>query len=118
MTAVLAEAGRREGRSPRGLLAFHESDLDAFLQRLRQPRDVPVGQPNATVRFALADPRRIVGAVDAVACLRQSDPHRADRIIRACIDGERLCRFDALELVFRIVAVGRIGLDRNDFQRA
>src|SRR3954447_3842115 len=92
--------------SPRGLLAVDEAHLDALLHRSAEPLDIPVGQADAAMGVAFADARRIAGAVDAIARLRQSDPHHADRIVGAGPDGERPRRFDALEFVFRIVAVG------------
>jgi hypothetical protein len=49
--------------------------------------------------------------VDAVALAGQIDPHRAHGIVRPRFDGERLAGMHALEVVFRVIVVGRVTVD-------
>src|SRR5690242_10913975 len=56
----------------------------------------------------LADLRGLRRAVDAVALTRQPDPHKANRIVWAWRNHERLLRAHALESIFGIVAVVRV----------
>ena len=74
---------------------------------------------NRTQPFdSIADPGRFSGSVNAVAVLRKAYPHRAGWVVWTRVDGEGLRRFDTLELVFRVVSIGWIGLDRDNFQGA
>jgi hypothetical protein len=49
--------------------------------------------------------------VNAVAIGRQVYPNRADRIVRARLDGEGLSGIDTLERIFWIIAKDRIVID-------
>src|ERR1700738_3962311 len=79
---------------------------------------VPVRQTDAAVRFRFGHASRERGAVNAIAVGGKIDPHRADRIVRARLDGERLPGMDALEVVVGVVAIGRIAVDLRYFQGA
>jgi hypothetical protein len=79
---------------------------------------VPVRETDAAVRFRFGHASREWGAMDSVAVGRKIDPHRADRIVRAWLDGERLPGMDTLEVVGRVIPVGRIGVDLRYFQGA
>src|SRR5436305_14999333 len=68
--------------------AIDEFDRNALPDQPRQPFDVPIGQPHATMGIGLADIGRIRRAVNAKAFCIQPDPARADRIVRPRFDGE------------------------------
>src|SRR6202011_1599377 len=78
--------------------SVQEHPLHALAERAGEVENVPVRQADAPVRLGLADLGGVGRAVDAVARLRQVDPHEADRIVRSRPDGERVLRFDAFEL--------------------
>ena len=56
--------------------------------------------------------------MDPVAFAPQSDPGQSNRIVRARLDCERLFGVHALEVIFRIVVIGRVFLDLCDLELA
>src|SRR6266571_4878355 len=96
----LVEAGR--------LALIQERDVGALADAAGEIEHVPVGQADAAVRLGLADLRRIRRAVDAVARLRQVDPHDADRVVGPRPDRKGPVGLDLLEAESGVVAVGRL----------
>src|SRR6202047_1833221 len=68
--------------------------------------------------FGFADFRRIGRAMDAVSLRRESDPVQPYGVVRPWLDIELLCRFHALELIFRMISVVRVGIGRNHLEAA
>ena len=69
-----------------------------FLMLAPKRLDVPIGQPNATVGFGLADLGRMRRAMDAVSLRGEPDPVRSRRVVRPGLDRERLFDFTPLNL--------------------
>ena len=54
----------------------------------------------------------------SVAFRRKADPDKADGIVGSRTDNERFVCLDSLELIFRIITIGRISIYRDDLERA
>src|SRR5690606_22757454 len=97
------------GVNPRS--SVDELDGDAGLYHFCQFRRVPVGKTDAAMAVGLADLRRLGRSVDAVARLRQGDPHRADRAVRSRWDLQDLVVIALLEVDLRVVGIA--GIERD-----
>src|SRR5438045_3250498 len=69
---------------------------------------VPIGQPDAAMRLRLADLVGLGRAVDAVTFGRKGDPDEAHRVVRPRPDRHRVPDLLFLEVVSRVVGVGRV----------
>ena len=72
---------------------------------------IPVRKPHAAVRFRLRHLCRLRRAMNPASFRRQADPYRADRVVGAGFDRERLVGMHAFEMIVRIVTIGRIAAD-------
>src|SRR6202165_606696 len=95
-----------------------EHDRRALLDIAAQQTHAPVGQPDATVGFRLADLGRVGRTMDAESLRGQPDPIGPHRVVGPGLDRERFPGFYALEFVIGIVAVVRVGIGGDDLETA
>src|SRR4030095_4924633 len=88
-----------------------------FRNTRRHALGVPIRKSHAAVGLRLRHLSRRGRAVDSVSFRRQVDPYCADGVVGPGLDRERLIRTYALEVVVRIVAVGRVAADLGHLQR-
>src|SRR5215472_17580137 len=85
-----------------------EIDHCATMHHAREIERIPVGEPDAAMRFGFADLLRRRRAMDAVARRAQIDPDDADWIFRTRSDRKFVLGLHAFEAETRIVMIGRV----------
>ena len=70
---------------------------------LREFGRVPVSEPDASMRFRVADQGWLGRTVNAVVFLGNTDPYHADRIVRSRLNFSLLIRFGCVPEKIRIV---------------
>ena len=88
------------------------------MHHAREIERVPIGEPNAAMRFGLADLFRRRRAMDAVARRAQIDPDDADWILRTRSDRKLVLGLHAFEGETRVVMIGRVVRDALDLELA
>src|SRR5215472_9298356 len=101
---------------PSQSLLADEIDHCPTVHHAREIERVPIGEPDAAMRFGLADLLRRRRAMYAVARRAQIDPDDADWILRPRSDCKFVLGLHAFEAETRVVTVGRIVRDAFDLE--